>query len=55
MTHLRQDEIWDADVAARYDTPGVGMFAPEVLGPTVDLLLRKVPALDLGVLRREPG
>ena len=38
MTHLRQDEIWDADVAARYDTPGEGMFAPEVLGPTVDRL-----------------
>ena len=28
-------EIWD-DVAARqHDTPGVGIFAPEVLGPTV--------------------
>ena len=39
MTHLRQDEIWDADVAARYDTPGEGMFAPEVLGPTVDRLV----------------
>ena len=38
MTHLRQDEIWDADAAARYDTPGTGMFAPEVLGPTVDRL-----------------
>lgn len=39
MTHLRQDEIWDADVAAGYDTPGEGMFAPEVLGPTVDRLV----------------
>ena len=39
MTHLRQDEIWDDDVAARYDTPGEGMFAPEVLGPTVDRLV----------------
>ena len=39
MTHLRQDEIWDADVAARYDTPGEGMFAAEVLGPTVDRLV----------------
>ena len=38
MTHLRQDEIWDADAAAGYDTPGEGMFAPEVLGPTVDRL-----------------
>ena len=34
----RQDEIWDVDAARRYDTPGTGMFAPEVLGPTVDRL-----------------
>ena len=39
MTHLRQDEIWDADVAAHYDTPGEGMFAPEVLGPALDRLV----------------
>ena len=38
MTHLPQDEIWDDDAAAGYDTPGSGMFAPEVLGPTVDRL-----------------
>ena len=38
MTHLRQDQIWDDDAAAGYDTPGTGMFAPEVLGPTVDRL-----------------
>ena len=31
-------EIWDAETAQRYDMPGVGMFAPEVLGPTVDRL-----------------
>jgi SAM-dependent methyltransferase len=35
---VRQDEIWDADAARRYDTPGTGMFAPEVLGPTLDRL-----------------
>ncbi|HMG23430.1 MAG TPA: class I SAM-dependent methyltransferase [Kofleriaceae bacterium] len=35
---MRQDEPWDVDTAARYDTPGTGMFAPEVLGPTVDRL-----------------
>lgn len=35
---LRQDQLWDADAAAGYDTPGEGMFAPEVLGPTVDRL-----------------
>ncbi|WP_090759478.1 class I SAM-dependent methyltransferase [Nonomuraea maritima] len=35
---MRQDEIWDTETAERYDTPGTGMFAPEVLGPTVDRL-----------------
>lgn len=35
---MRQEEIWDADAAERYDTPGTGMFAPEVLGPAVDRL-----------------
>jgi SAM-dependent methyltransferase len=31
-------EIWDEEAARGYDTPGVGMFAPEVLGPTVERL-----------------
>jgi SAM-dependent methyltransferase len=31
-------DFWDAETARRYDTPGTGMFAPEVLGPTVDRL-----------------
>jgi SAM-dependent methyltransferase len=35
---MRQEEVWDVDAAQRYDTPGTGMFAPEVLGPTVDRL-----------------
>ncbi|MFJ8927627.1 MULTISPECIES: class I SAM-dependent methyltransferase [unclassified Streptomyces] len=35
---MRQEEIWDADTAQSYDTPGTGMFAPDVLGPTVDTL-----------------
>ncbi|MDT0320940.1 class I SAM-dependent methyltransferase [Streptomyces millisiae] len=35
---MRQDEIWDAEAARNYDTPGAGMFAPEVLEPTVDRL-----------------
>jgi len=35
---MRQDEIWDVDAAQSYDTPGTGMFAPDVLGPTVDRL-----------------
>jgi SAM-dependent methyltransferase len=36
---MEQDEIWDAEAAQRYDTPGTGMFAAEVLGPTVDRLV----------------
>jgi SAM-dependent methyltransferase len=35
---VRQDEIWDREVARDYDTPGNAMFAPDVLGPTVDRL-----------------
>ena len=35
---MRQEEIWDVETAQRYDTPGTGMYAPEVLGPTVDRL-----------------
>jgi SAM-dependent methyltransferase len=31
-------EIWDAKAADDYDTPGTGMFAPEVLEPAVDRL-----------------
>lgn len=33
-----EDDIWDDDAARRYDTPGSGMFAPDVLGPAVDRL-----------------
>ena len=35
---MRQEEIWDAEAAESYDTPGTGMFAPDVLGPAVDRL-----------------
>ncbi len=35
---MRQDDIWDHETAREYDTPGAGMFAPEVLGPAVDRL-----------------
>ncbi|MFH8449505.1 class I SAM-dependent methyltransferase [Streptomyces fungicidicus] len=37
---MRQEELWNADVARRYDTPGTGMFAPRVLGPAVERLAR---------------
>ena len=31
-------DIWDEQAAGRYDTPGAGMFAPDVLVPTVKRL-----------------
>ncbi len=31
-------DIWDTEAADRYDTPGVGMFAADVLGRTVERL-----------------
>ncbi len=31
-------KIWDEAAAGAYDTPGTGMFAPEVLTPVVDAL-----------------
>lgn len=49
---MRQDQIWDADAAQRYDTPATGMFAPEVLGPTVQRLADLAgdgPALELAI------
>lgn len=49
---MRQEEIWDADAAQHYDTPGTGMFAPEVLGPTVDRLAELAgdgPALEFAI------
>ncbi|MFG3203598.1 class I SAM-dependent methyltransferase [Streptomyces sp. NPDC048192] len=35
---MEQENIWDTAAAQRYDTPGTGMFAPEVLTPTVTRL-----------------
>lgn len=35
---MTSSEVWGAETAARYDAEDQGMFAPEVLGPTVDLL-----------------
>jgi len=34
----QQNQLWNAEVARRYDTPGTGMFADDVLSPTVDRL-----------------
>ncbi|MGP3925969.1 class I SAM-dependent methyltransferase [Streptomyces sp. 8N616] len=35
---MRQEEIWGVEAAQSYDTPGTGMFAPEVLEPALDRL-----------------
>jgi ubiquinone/menaquinone biosynthesis C-methylase UbiE len=35
---MQDDDIWNAETAKSYDTPGIGMFSPEVLEPTVDRL-----------------
>lgn len=35
---MEHADIWDEEAARRYDTPGLGMFAPEVIGPTVERL-----------------
>lgn len=35
---MRQEDIWDAETAQHYDTPGTGAFAPEVLEPMVERL-----------------
>jgi SAM-dependent methyltransferase len=35
---MRQEEIWDVEAARRYDTPGTGMFAADLLGATVERL-----------------
>lgn len=39
MGGMDQQDIWNAATAGRYDTSDAGMFAPEVLGPTVDRLV----------------
>jgi SAM-dependent methyltransferase len=49
---MRQEEIWDVDAARRYDTPGTGMFASDVLRPTVDRLAELAgdgPALEFAI------
>lgn len=35
---MQQDEIWGAEAAKTYDTPGTGMFSPEALEPAVERL-----------------
>jgi SAM-dependent methyltransferase len=47
-----RENYFDTEVAERYDEGSADMFAPEVLGPTVDLLAELAdgrPALELAV------
>ncbi len=49
---MTSSDLWDEDTAARYDTPGVGAFAPEVLEPAVDVLEQLAgggPVLELAI------
>ncbi|MBE1458664.1 SAM-dependent methyltransferase [Nocardiopsis terrae] len=38
MSDTDSTRVWDTETAARYDTPGEGMLAPEALDPCVDRL-----------------
>lgn len=47
-----QGQIWDTETAEAYDTPGEGMFAPDVVGPAVARLAELAgggPALELAI------
>lgn len=49
---IDQQLLWDAETARAYDTPGEGMFAPKVIGPTVAALADLAeggPAVELAV------
>jgi SAM-dependent methyltransferase len=39
---MHNNDMWDIETARSYDTPGTGMFSPDVLGPTVDRLAELV-------------
>ncbi|GLY02805.1 MULTISPECIES: class I SAM-dependent methyltransferase [Actinoplanes] len=49
---MRQEDVWDTEAAASYDTPGTGMFAPDVLEPAVKRLHELAaggPALEFAI------
>lgn len=49
---MSKPNYFDTSVAQRYDTPGEGMFAPEVLSPTVEFLAALTgdePALEFAI------
>ncbi|WP_457964379.1 class I SAM-dependent methyltransferase [Arthrobacter sp. D1-29] len=49
---INQQQLWDDEAAKQYDTPGEGMFSPEVLAPTVEVLSRLAgdgPAVEFAI------
>lgn len=49
---INQQQLWDDDAANLYDTPGEGMFAAEVLVPTVEVLSKLAgdgPAVEFAI------
>ena len=49
---VTSSDVWDDETAQTYDDDSADMFAPGVLGPTVDLLARLAdggPALELAI------
>ena len=49
---MTSSDVWDDETARTYDDDSADMFAPEVLGPTLDLLARLAdggPALELAI------
>ena len=55
---MTSSDLWDDETARRYDESSAEMFAPDVLGPTVDLLADLAGdgrALELAVESRHAG
>ncbi|WP_445154789.1 methyltransferase domain-containing protein [Arthrobacter sp. Hor0625] len=49
---INQQQLWDEEAAEKYDTPGEGMFSPEVLGPTLEVLSKLAgdgPAVEFAI------
>lgn len=49
---INQQQLWDYEAASHYDTPGRGMFASEVLGPTIKVLSQLAgdgPAIEFAI------
>lgn len=49
---MTSSDLWDAETAARYDDSSAHMFAPDVLDPAVEFLVRLAgdgPALELAI------